>query len=152
MCCVSFGNYLVPVYSVQVLEYEYERTHTPVVHPECRKRRVTPHVARNDRRRRSAIDGRTTRHPGYAMSQRLRKRVEEVFGWEKTVGGLRKLRYIGRRAERALRDAHRGRLQPRTHGEAGGRRDVGNVHPPPSAAGIDRAKPLIRSLHVTDGA
>jgi len=62
----------------------------------CRKRRVTPHVAQNDRHRRSAIDGRTTRHAGYAVSQRLRKRVEEVFGWEKTVGGLRKLRYIGR--------------------------------------------------------
>ena len=62
---------------------------------DLRKRRITPHVARNDRRRRSAIDGRTTRHPGYAVSQRRRKRVEEVFGWAKTVGGLRKLRYIG---------------------------------------------------------
>jgi transposase len=62
---------------------------------DLRKRSVTPHVARNDRRRRSAIDGRTTRHPGYAVSQRRRKRVEEVFGWAKTVGGLRKLRYIG---------------------------------------------------------
>lgn len=59
-------------------------------------RGVTPHVAQSEHRRRSAIDGRTTRHPGYAMSQRLRKRVEEVFGWKKTVGGLRKLRYIGR--------------------------------------------------------
>ena len=57
---------------------------------------MTPHVAQHVRRRRSAIDGRTTRHPGYAVSQRLRKRVEEVFGWEKTVGGLRKLRYLGR--------------------------------------------------------
>ena len=63
---------------------------------DCRERRVTPHVAQHDHRRRSAIDGRTTRHPGYAVSQRLRKRVEEVFGWKKTVGGLRKLRYIGR--------------------------------------------------------
>ncbi|MDA0353683.1 MAG: transposase [Chloroflexi bacterium] len=62
---------------------------------DLRQRRITPHVARNDRRRRSAIDGRTTRHPGYAVSQRRRKRVEEVFGWAKTVGGLRKLRYIG---------------------------------------------------------
>jgi len=62
----------------------------------CRQRRVTPHVAQYTRGRRSAIDGRTTRHAGYALSQRLRKRVEEVFGWEKTVGGLRKLRYIGR--------------------------------------------------------
>jgi len=60
-----------------------------------RARGVTPHVARNTSGRRSAIDGRTTRHPGYARSQRRRKRVEEVFGWMKTVGGGRKLRYAG---------------------------------------------------------
>src|SRR6266851_3801321 len=54
---------------------------------------VTPHVAQNDTRRRSAIDQRTTRHPGYLISQRKRKRVEEIFGWLKTVGGLRKLRH-----------------------------------------------------------
>ena len=57
---------------------------------------VTPHVAQNERGRRSAIDGRTTRHPGYAQSQRRRKRVEEVFGWIKTVGAGGKLRYLGR--------------------------------------------------------
>ncbi|MBW2135842.1 MAG: transposase, partial [Deltaproteobacteria bacterium] len=45
--------------------------------------------------RKSAIDGRTTRHPGYALSQRLRKRVEEIFGWMKTVGNLRKTRHRG---------------------------------------------------------
>ena len=56
---------------------------------------VTPHVAQNTTRRRSAIDGRTTRHPGYAISQRARKRVEEVFGWLKTVGLMRKLRHRG---------------------------------------------------------
>jgi transposase len=61
----------------------------------CRQRQVTPHVAQNTSRRRSAIDARTTRHRGYAISQRIRKRVEEVFGWAKTVGGGRKLRYIG---------------------------------------------------------
>ncbi len=62
----------------------------------CRSRGVTPHVASNDNWiRRSAIDGRTTRHPGYAVSQRVRKRVEEIFGWMKTVGGLRKLRHRG---------------------------------------------------------
>jgi len=60
-----------------------------------RRRRVTPHVARNTSRRASAIDGRTTRHPGYAWSQRLRKRVEEIFGWIKTVGGFRRTRYRG---------------------------------------------------------
>jgi len=53
---------------------------------------VTPHVAQAPR---SAIDARTTRHPGYAVSQRLRKRVEEIFGWMKTIGGLRKLRHRG---------------------------------------------------------
>jgi transposase len=56
---------------------------------------VTPHVAQNDRNRRSAIDERTTRHPGYALSQQKRKRIEEIFGWLKTVGGLRKLRHRG---------------------------------------------------------
>ena len=60
-----------------------------------RKRRVTPHVAQNMSGRSSAIDGRTTRHPGYALSQRIRKRVEEVFGWMKTVGGFRRTRYRG---------------------------------------------------------
>lgn len=62
---------------------------------ELRQREVTPHIAQNTSRRRSAIDGRTTHHPGYAVSQRIRKRVEECFGWTKTVGGGRKLRYIG---------------------------------------------------------
>ena len=56
----------------------------------------TPHVAQNTKGRRSAIDGRTTRHPGHMISQRIRKRVEEPFGWVKTIGGGRKLRYRGR--------------------------------------------------------
>jgi transposase len=60
-----------------------------------RKRKVTPHVARNTNGRRSAIDGRTTSWPGYLTSQRVRKRVEEVFGWMKTVGGFRRTRYRG---------------------------------------------------------
>ena len=62
---------------------------------ETRNLNVTPHVAQNDTNRRSAIDGRTTRHPGYAISQKKRKRVEEIFGWMKTVGGMRKLRHRG---------------------------------------------------------
>lgn len=62
---------------------------------QLRAREVTPHVAQHTSNRRSAIDGRTTRHPGYALSQRVRKRIEEVFGWLKTVGGGRKLRYRG---------------------------------------------------------
>jgi len=60
-----------------------------------RERKVTPQVAQNDSRRRSAIDGRTTRHDGYAVSQRKRKRVEEVFGWIKTVALQRKTRFRG---------------------------------------------------------
>jgi transposase len=62
---------------------------------EMRALRVTPHVAQNTTGRSSAIDGRTTRHPGYAVSQRKRKCVEEIFGWLKTVGLLRKTRYRG---------------------------------------------------------
>lgn len=56
---------------------------------------VTPHVAQNTRNRRSAIDGRTTCRPGYALSQRIRKRIEEGFGWIKTCGGMRKTRHRG---------------------------------------------------------
>jgi transposase len=62
---------------------------------ELRELRVTPHVAQNTTGRSSAIDGRTTRHPGYTVSQRKRKCVEEIFGWMKTVGLLRKTRYRG---------------------------------------------------------
>ena len=62
----------------------------------------TPHVAQNvSGHRRSAIDGRTTRHAGHEVSQRIRKRVEEPFGWIKTVGAGRKLRYTGRDRNRA---------------------------------------------------
>ena len=56
---------------------------------------VTPHLAQYTAGRRSAIDGRTTRHPGYAISQKKRKLVEQGFGWMKTIGGLRKLRHRG---------------------------------------------------------
>ena len=62
---------------------------------ELREKAVTPHVAQNTNGRRSAIDGRTTRHSGYAVSQRIRKRVEEAFGWAKAVAGLRKMRHRG---------------------------------------------------------
>lgn len=61
-----------------------------------REMNVTPHVAQNTSRRRSNVDGRTTRHEGYAISQRKRKRVEEVFGWLKTVGLMRQVRHRGR--------------------------------------------------------
>jgi len=62
---------------------------------ELREINVTPHVAQNASGRASAIDGRTTRHGGYVVSQCIRKRIEEGFGWMKTVAGLRKTRYRG---------------------------------------------------------
>ena len=63
-----------------------------------RRGHVTPHISPNvhARRRRSVIDRRTTRHPGYDVSQRKRKRVEEIFGWDKVIGLVRKLRHRGR--------------------------------------------------------
>jgi len=62
---------------------------------DLRELNVTPHVAQNTINRRSAIDGRTTRHPGYAVRGRLRKRIEEVFGWAKAVASFRKTRHRG---------------------------------------------------------
>ena len=68
---------------------------------ELRAMNVTPHIARHDavtktgKRRRSSVDGRTTRHPGYAASQRIRKRIEEPFGWAKTIAGLAKTKFRG---------------------------------------------------------
>ncbi len=62
---------------------------------DVRDRGATPHVAQNDKGRRSAIDGRTTRRAGYQVSLRVRKRIEEVFGWMKTIGGQHKTRYRG---------------------------------------------------------
>jgi hypothetical protein len=67
----------------------------------CRELKITAHVAQNKINRRSAIDARTTRHAGHQISQRIRKRIEEPFGWIKTVGGGRKLRYKDRRRNRA---------------------------------------------------
>jgi transposase len=68
---------------------------------DCRKRGFTPHVAQHTNGRRSAIDGRTTRHGGHQVSMRIRKRIEEPFGWAKTIAGARKLRYRGRQRNRA---------------------------------------------------
>jgi hypothetical protein len=68
---------------------------TQVFVEQLRGLHVTPHVAQNTTNRRSAIDGRTTRHEGYAMSQRKRKRVEEVFGWMKTIALQRKTQFRG---------------------------------------------------------
>lgn len=69
---------------------------------DLRRRRVTPHVAvdghvrKSGKPRSSAVDGRTTRHPGYAVSQRCRKRIEEIFGWAKSAAGLAKVKLRGR--------------------------------------------------------
>jgi hypothetical protein len=68
---------------------------------ELRARAVIPHLAidghltKTGKRRKTRIDGRTTRHPGYAASQRIRKRIEESFGWIKTAAGLAKTRHRG---------------------------------------------------------
>lgn len=58
--------------------------------------KTTPHVAQNTSGRRSAVDGRTTAHSDYEVSQRIRKRIEESFGWIKDVGGMRKTRHRGK--------------------------------------------------------
>ena len=63
---------------------------------ELRSMNATPHVTQNTNRRSSAIDGRTTRHAGYAVSQRVRKRIEEAFGWIKTVAGQERTKFRGR--------------------------------------------------------
>jgi transposase len=62
---------------------------------DLREMKVTPHVAQNNTNRRSAIDGRTTQHPGYAISQKKRKRIEESFGWMKIIGMLKKVKLRG---------------------------------------------------------
>ena len=63
---------------------------------ELRAMNVTPHVAQNTSGRSSAIDSRTTRHASYAISQRIRKRIEEAFGWIKTIAGQEKTKFRGR--------------------------------------------------------
>jgi Transposase DDE domain len=63
---------------------------------ELRSMNASPHVAQNTNGRASAIDGRTARHPGYAVSQRIRKRIEEAFGWIKTIAGQEKTKFRGR--------------------------------------------------------
>ncbi len=60
---------------------------------DCRRACITPHVAQKARF--SAIDGRTTRHKGYALSRKHRKRIEELFGWSKTIGGAAQTLYLG---------------------------------------------------------
>ena len=70
----------------------------------CRERGIIPHIAMKSTRIKARLDGRTTRHESYAISQRVRMRVEEIFGWMKTVGGLRKTRFRG--PDRIQQHAH----------------------------------------------
>lgn len=82
--------------SIRRITLDGDKNYDP--HPfvqELRARQVTPHVAQHTTNRASAIDGRTTRHPGYTISQQKRNRVEEVFGWLKTVGLMRKVKLRG---------------------------------------------------------
>jgi transposase len=69
--------------------------HTKAFVAWLRQRHIAPHIARIDKRKTPGLDGRTSRHDGYRFSQRKRKRVEEIFGWLKTIGGMRKSRFIG---------------------------------------------------------
>lgn len=81
--------------------------------------KVTPHVTQSTSGRRSTIDGRTTRHGRYAVSQRIRMRIEEAFGWIKTVAGQDKTKFRGR-ARRMGLHLQRHRLQPGAIAEAHG--------------------------------
>ena len=78
---------------------------------------ATPHVAQNNKGRKSAIDGRTTRHAGYGISQQKRKRVEEIFGWMKTVADMRKLRHRGLELVGWMFTLRRCCLQPGAHSQ-----------------------------------
>jgi transposase len=69
--------------------------HTKAFVTLLRRRNIAPHIATIESRTTPGLDGRTTRHAGYGISQRKRKRIEEIFGWMKTVGGFRKTRFIG---------------------------------------------------------
>ena len=84
----------------------------------CRERGCTPHVSQNNANRRSAIDARTTRHPGYRISTIKRKRIEEPFGWMKTVGGLRKTRHRWARPGGMVLRPDCCRLQSHSHPQA----------------------------------
>lgn len=75
--------------------------HTKAFVKDCRERGIRPHVAQVKGRRTDGLDGRTTGSVGYAMSQKIRKRIEEIFGWVKTIGGFRKSRYRGTKRTQA---------------------------------------------------
>jgi len=99
-CLTPAGGHAERIAALAMIEFRAERPRAVTLGAdrgydaadfvnELRTLNVRPHVAQNTTRR-SAIDGRTTRHPGYDVSQRLRKRIEEAFGWMKSVGGMRR--------------------------------------------------------------
>ena len=90
---------------------------------------VTPHVAQKSRH--SAIDGRTTRHAGYAVSQKRRKKIEEPFGWAKTVGGMAQTVLRGVDTRPRAVHPHHGGLQPRTTAQAAGGMSTAPLRPNP---------------------
>ena len=94
---------------------------------------VTPHVAENTTNRRSAIDGRTTQHEGYAVSQRKRKRVEEVFGWLKTVALQRKTSFRGMDRVGWMFTLAAAGIQPGSHAKSG----PGGLISPVAAVRVD---------------
>ena len=106
-CLTQAGGHAERVAALQMIEPHADRPHAITLGAdkgydaedfvnEVRSMRVTPHVAQNTSGRSSAIDGRTTRHCGYAVSQRIRKRIEEAFGWMKTIAGQDKTKFRGR--------------------------------------------------------
>ncbi len=92
---------------------------------QLRSMNVTPHVAQNTTNRRSAIDERTTRHEGYATSLRKRKRVEEVFGWMKTIALQRKTRFIGPERTGWMFYIRGSCIQPGEDAQSSGRKRIG---------------------------
>ena len=106
-CLTQAGGHAERVAALHMIEPHADRPHAITLGAdkgydaedfvnEVRSMRVTPHVAQNTSGRSSAIDGRTTRHCGYAVSQRIRKRIEEAFGWMKTIAGQDKTKFRGR--------------------------------------------------------
>ena len=106
-CLTEAGGHAERVAALHMIEPRADRPHAVTLGAdkaydtkdfvnELRSMRVTPHVARNTSGRSSAIDGRTTRHSGYGVSLRIRKRIEEAFGWIKTIAGQDKTKFRGR--------------------------------------------------------
>jgi len=92
----------------------------------CRAEGIKPQVATIKDRKVAGLDGRTTRSPGYQISQTIRKRAEQIFGWMKTAGGMRRSRYCGAPAHRRGLQMGGGRPEPVALGQA----EPGPAEPP----------------------